>query len=191
MRLKMKTGSRRPDVKAKKFGRKVKIIDRPTAIFLPDHLQQVRMIAMKGATDDEIAETFGLSVGAITRWRKLYPSFAKALEAGRLKCDQDVVVSLFKQTQGYTYTEEQAVGGKNPEVLSVKKYARPDTSAIQYWLNNRQPELWRSARTTHVAGGARDTDVPLGVKVETRNELIDAIVGMITSKPDGNAKPKP
>lgn len=188
--MKMKTGSRRPDTRLKTFGRKVKIKDRQTAIFLPDHLQQVRMIAMKGATDDEIAETFGHSVDTITRWRKLYPSFAKALESGRTHADQNVVVSLYNQTQGYTYEEEQAVGGKVPAVMTVKKFARPDTSAIQYWLNNRAPEVWRSARTTHVAGGSRDGDVPLGVKVETRNELIDAIVGMIATKPDGSSKPK-
>lgn len=142
---------------------------------------------MRGATDDEIARTFGVSPGTFGAWRKAYPSFEKALDQGRLSVDADVVVSLYRQTQGYEY-EEEVAAGKEGRVVTLKKYFKPDTRACEYWLNNRQPENWGS-RTT-ITGGRKDgAELPIGVKVETRNELIDSILALIPSKPDGNSKP--
>lgn len=186
-RLKFKTARKAPDTKRKKFDRTVEPSNRG-GVFLPDNLQLVRMIAMKGATDDEIAETFGISKDMFQRWRRTYPSMEKALDAGRRKVDSDVVVSLYKQTQGYSYTEE-TTAGKDGHVVEVRKYARPETDACKYWLNNRQPEEWRSA-TVHTGGRGKDgADLPIGVKVETRNEIIEGILALIVPKPDGNPKP--
>lgn len=142
---------------------------------------------MKGATDDEIADQFGVSYETFKAWRRLYKGFDKALDEGRSSVDADVTVSLFKLTQGFEYTEETATpkGG----IVEVKRYAKPEFSAARYWLENRRPDLWRSASTTRVTG--RDDNTPIGMKVESKNELIDAIVGIITSKADGASKPKP
>jgi len=71
----------------------------------------------------------------------------------------------------------------------VQRYARPDTDAIKYWLKCRRPEEW-SDRTVISGGRGKDgAELPVGVKVETRNEIIDAILALITSKPDGKSKP--
>lgn len=167
--------------------RREKIRDRREDVFLPDKEHLVRMIAMKGATDDEIAEAFGVDKERFQRWRRIYPSMNTALEQGRLQVDADVVYSAYKSAVGYTYEEEQATqkGG----VVTVERYAKADPSSIQYWLNNRQPLNWRSSSTKHLAGRSREDDEAVdGVKPETRDDLINAIVSMIAPKPDGASK---
>lgn len=185
-RLKLKHGGRkRVNTKPKMHDRKVRIKD--SGIFLPDNTQLVRMIAMKGAADDEIAETFGISPTQFERWRKAYPSMQKALDEGRSRIDADVTVRLYEATQGYKYEEEQATpkGG----VVTIERYSRPDVDAMKYWLNNRRPDLW-SNRNVHTGGRSADgRELPIGVKVETRNEIIEGILQLITPKPDGNTKP--
>lgn len=187
-RLKLQHSRQRPPSKrrGKRYTREVP----GKSVFLPEKEHLVRMIAMRGADDDEIADTFGVPRETFQAWRKLYPTMNDALEKGRLVADADVVFALYREATGYCYTEEQAVGGKEPTVLEVKKCARPSVDAQKYWLNNRQPENWRSSSTSHVAGGTRKDDAPLGIKVETRDELIDSIVAMLASKPDGLEKPK-
>lgn len=147
------------------------------------------MIAMRGATDDEIADTFGVNREHFQAWRKLYPGMESALNAGRLRVDADVVVSLYKEATGYC-VEEEVAAGKDGHIVTLKKCIRPSFSAIAYWLNNRQPDQWRSASTTSLTGGTKKGDTPVGIKVETRDELIDSIVAMLASKPDGNTKGK-
>lgn len=188
-RLKLQHGSKIPNPprkKSKVIRSRSSVPQTKGGVFLPDKEQLVRMIAMRGGTDDEIAEQFGVPYETFAAWRKMYPGFNKALEEGRMVVDADVTVSLYKQTQGYEYEEEAATpkGG----IVTVKKYARPDFSAIKFWLTNRRPDLWKSSETHRLTG--KDDDSPIGVKVETRNELIDAIVGMITPKTDGESRPK-
>lgn len=184
-RLKLKHSVRK--IPRKKSERLV-VKDRPRqeAVFLPAQEHLVKMIAMQGADDDEIAEMLDVDPNLFQKWRKAYPSFAKALAEGRTAVDVAVTYKLFEATQGYEY-EEETTAGKDGHVVKVKKFARPDVPAIKYWLENRNHNAWRTASTTRVTGKS-DAD-PVGVKVETRNELIDAIVGMMVAKPDGTTKP--
>lgn len=186
-RLKLKPRTATPEKTRR--GSRVKIKDRRNgSFFLPNHEQQVRMIAMKGATDDEIADVFGVSREAFQKWRRLYPSFEKALDEGRSVIDADVMFKLYQQTQGYHYTE-QVAAGKDAEVVEVERYSKPDTAAIKYWLQCRKPDQW-SDRTVVSGGKGKDgKELPVGVKVETRNEIMDSILAMIKPKPDGESKP--
>lgn len=178
---------RKPE-KAAKPGEPVET-DRRVDVFLPDKLQLVRMIAMRGASDDEIADTFGVSRQTFAKWRRAYPTMEKALEEGRMQVDADVVESLYRQAVGYTYEEDAPT---KTGVVRLERYRIPDVGAIKYWLDNRQPSHWKSSQTTRVVGSKNPdgSDAPIGVKVETRNDIIDAILGLIPSKPDGINKPK-
>jgi hypothetical protein len=157
-------------------------------VFLPDHLDLVRIVAMRGASDAEIARTFGVSEDTFAKWRKTYGDFDEALDKGRLSCDAEVVVSLYKRATGYDYEEEVAVGGKGgASIVTVKRHAIPDVHAAQYWLNNRQPEHWGSKSRTEVTG--KDGG-PIGVKTETKHDIINAIVALIQPREDGPARPE-
>lgn len=199
-RLKLDNGSRRRTPPAMERVRKARmgkgaerkrrasgVPERPAqeAVFLPSHEHLVKMVALQGADDEEIARMFGVPYEHFRAWRKLYPSFNEALNEGRLAIDAEVTYALYKNATGFEYEEETATpkGG----VVRVKKYARPSGSDARYWLENRRPDLWRTASTTRVTG--KDDDTPVGVKLETRNELIDSIVALISPKADGKMRP--
>lgn len=157
-----------------------------TGLYLPEKEYIVRRIAARGATDDNFELMYGLPRGTIASWAKLYPGFAKALEEGRSKVDGDVLFSLYRNAIGFEYEEEQAVGGRDPCVLKVKKVKHGEVSAQKYWLNNRQPDNWKQRERVDLSG---NLGLDHGIKTETRNELIDSIVALVSSKPDGKTKP--
>lgn len=160
----------------------------PSASFAPDHLDLVRMIAMRGADDTELARTFGVTLPVWKAWREQYPSLNDSIDKGRMVPDAEVTVSLYKRAIGYDYVEDAAVGGRDPCVLEVKRHSPPDVGAIKYWLNNRKSEHWVDKTRSEHTG--RDGG-PIGVKAETRNDLIDAIMTLVAAKPDGPSKPPP
>jgi len=164
----------------------------PGGVFLPDHEQLVKLIAARGLSDKEIEQVYGIAPGTLALWRKHYPGLDKAISDGRTVADANVLYALYKNAVGYEYTEEQAVGGKTPEVLSVKRYRPGETAAQKHWLGNRirTPEgrqEWPSRDTVEVTGPGGGK---LGIEVTTRNDLIEGILGMIFSKPDNERKRK-
>ena len=87
--------------------------------------------ARDGLTDKEIAARIGISVRTLARWKKhkvmrdsmaVYP-IAQALKDGKEVVDYAVESALLKN----------AMNG--------------DTTAIIFWLKNRQPEKWRDRRS--------------------------------------------
>lgn len=160
-------------------------IEAAGSTFAPDELDLVRMIALRGSSDAEMAEFFGVAPAVWHAWQQRYPSFAKAIEAGRTRADANVLAALYQRCVGYNYEEQQAVGGRDPEVLEVKRHAPPSVDGIKLWMTNRQREYWRSRESLEHS----TPDGPIGVKVASRDELIDAIVGLVASKPDGVTKP--
>ena len=101
-------------------------------------------LAAKGATDDEIAEAFGISVRTVNRWKNDHLSFRKKIETGKMSADAKVEASLFRRALGYEIEESEnllemdADGNRKPlRVKKTKKHVAPDTMAAMYWLNNR------------------------------------------------------
>lgn len=58
-------------------------------------------LALKGATDADIAEAFGISVRTLHRWKKEHESFAEALGPGKDVADAQVKHSLYQRAVGY------------------------------------------------------------------------------------------
>lgn len=156
----------------------------PHGVYLPDNLQLVRMIAMKGATDDEIESVYGLGKGQIAKWYKAYPGLKKAVEEGRTTADAEVLHALFKTAVGYHETEEQAVGGKEPTVMEVRRYFPGQFLAQKHWLANRKREDWPAKETVEHTGRNGEP-----IKVESRNDLIDGILKLVASKIDPEKAP--
>lgn len=154
-----------------------------TALFLPDYLPQVRAIAWRGATDDEIADTFGVDPGLLEKWKLNYPSFREAIENGRTHADAQVVESLFKECIGYDYEEDGLT--RTGSIKRLKRRARPSADLIKFWLTNRQKEWWSQRQS--VDGGSSNVRgggvVP--VKTETRADIISNILSLVKPKEDG------
>ena len=116
------------------------------------HDPWVFSLAIKGATDEEIANAMGISRRTIMRWsikknqhgEKELTSFGEARQQGKEQADAQVIKKLFDICLGYDTTElEQTIKhdktGKPSitETLKKTKHIPPSIMAIMYWLNNR------------------------------------------------------
>lgn len=124
------------------------------------HIPWAWSLAIRGATDKEIAEEFGVSERTIYRWKyeydengnvrlddngeKMLSEFGKTLLTGKKPADAKVEAKLFDRCLGYTAIDEERIieyaadGSVKPvRVRSFRKHIPPDVMAIMYWLNNR------------------------------------------------------
>ena len=126
-------------------------------------------LAMKGATDEEIAEAFGVSRQTIIRWSRVknekgetvLTSFGEALQQGKYAADAQVEKKLYERCMGYDVEEEEKVIDVNKDgsskigrITSRKKHVAPDTMAIMYWLNNRKRSTgeWSQRQDINLSG---------------------------------------
>jgi 3-deoxy-D-arabino-heptulosonate 7-phosphate (DAHP) synthase class II len=153
-------------------------------LFLPDHLAQVRAIAMRGVTEEEMSEIFDISEREIERWKRQYPLFKKALDEGYTDADQAVLSALYQTAVGYTHDEEKVFqwDGAIVRADTIKHY-KPDIAAIKLWITNRQREYWKDRQQVGVNGGT-DDNAPIGLRDESKLEVMASILALIKPKPD-------
>lgn len=108
---------------------------------------------MLGRTDAEIAEALGVGVRTLYSWKGAHQEFRQALKDAKAIADAEVVDSLFAKACGKakrTVRKKRQVldfkGNKVELIEETEETPPPDTTAIIYWLKNRQPELWRDVR---------------------------------------------
>lgn len=120
-----------------KKGRK----DKWSQLEMDDKLILVEGWARDGLTDDQIAEKLGVGRTTLYKWKREKPDFANALKKGKEVVDREVENALLRAALGYEY-EEETVTNKG-EVVTVRKYQPPNTTAAIFWLKNRKPQEWR------------------------------------------------
>lgn len=156
-----------------------------SVVFLPDCLAQVKAIAWRGLSDDEIAEMFGVDKELFQIWKKTYPSFRTAIEEGRTHADSKVVEALYKRATGYDY-EDQVVGRSG--VRTLRRHAIPDVDAAKFWLKNRQKAHWSDRHSLDGGGRSGGGTNPIEIQ-DTKTDLIRDILKLVQPKPDGETKP--
>ncbi len=82
------------------------------------NLEKVEVIASMGLIDEQIAVILGISPRTLNYWKK-HPQFVQALKRGKLKADFQITQSLYQKAKN------------------------GDTTAMIFWLKNRQPDKWR------------------------------------------------
>lgn len=135
-------------------------VGRPTA-YNPDiHPRSAREMACEGKTSDEIAKAFGISRSAFFEWKSAHPEFSDAVKQGNRLIDGMVVESLFRRAMGYSHPDVH-IAVSNGEVIKtdIIKHYPPDSTALIFWLKNRDPRNWRdkieiSAEIEHKMGDA-------------------------------------
>jgi hypothetical protein len=95
-------------------------------------LSQVEVIASLGLTDMEIALILGISERTLNYWKK-NDEFLQSLKRGKTKADFQIAKSLYEKAKGYQVVD------KNGKTINVPG----DTTAMIFWLKNRQPDRWR------------------------------------------------
>lgn len=111
--------------------------------------EQAEKLCVLGATDEEIADFFGVSARTIYRWKIEHPEFCQAVKSGKENADERVERSLYQKATGYYFVEQESHKLKidqhkeEIEVVDVEKFATPDTTAAIFWLKNRRKDVWR------------------------------------------------
>lgn len=127
-----------------------------------------------GATDAELATFLGVCERTINNWKAEYPEFKEALDAGKGAADQIVERSLFERARGYNHKAVKIMQYEGaPLVVDYVEHYPPEVEACKYWLNNRQPERWRS-KVVHV-GGDPGEDQPVQMQHEMSPEVKEAM----------------
>ena len=99
----------------KKVGRKSKYDD----FLAQDGLVLVTGWARNGLTDEQIAQNIGITRSTLYEWKNKYSDFSDALKKSKEYCDIQVENALYK------------------------KALMGDTTAMIFWLKNRQSDRWR------------------------------------------------
>lgn len=134
-------------------------------------------LAIKGATNDEIADAFGITVRTFIRWRQKYPSLDEAVSQGKDVADAKVEKSLYQRAIGYKVTDSERIIELNPEdgsqkpirVKNTEKNIAPDTMAIMYWLNNRKRTHWSQRQEVALSAGDESDDVVIYLPANGRD----------------------
>lgn len=125
---------------------------RPTK-FKEEYCIQVEKLCKLGATDKEIADFFEVDLSTISNWKLYYPNFFESIKAGKQLADANVVDSLYKRAMGYSHEDVdiKMYEGNIIETKLIKHYP-PDSTAMIFWLKNRQPGKWRDKQEIAVEG---------------------------------------
>lgn len=122
-----------------------KAIGRPTE-FIPSFCEDAKKLCLLGATDDDLADFFGIAKKTVYAWQEKYPEFSHSIKAGKARADAEVAHSLFFRARGYEHKAVKifadAKTGSQHVVDYTERYP-PDTVAGIFWLKNRRPDLWR------------------------------------------------
>lgn len=127
--------------------------------YKPDYDKQAEKLCALGATDQEIADFFGVNVRTVYRWKAEHDGFCQALKAGKGIADERVERSLYMKAIGYEQDEVKifmpasAVG---PVYAPYRAKIAPDTTAAIFWLKNRRPDDWRDRRELDVDHSNKD-----------------------------------
>lgn len=122
---------------------------RPTK-YKHEYADQAYRLCLLKATDEEMADFFGIRASTFNRWKKDHPEFWESITRGKLQADAEVAEKLRERALGYSHPEciiyQGVVTGE------VTKHYPPDTQAASLWLRNRQPGKWRDKQDHEHSG---------------------------------------
>lgn len=122
---------------AKKRGRKSKID------IVKENLDHIKKWAELGATEEQIAESLGLSRSAFSEYKKDFKELNDVLKKARVKLVIDLKDTLVSRAKGFEYEEkkqyikkDEVTGNKTQYTEIATKRALPDVAALNLCLKN-------------------------------------------------------
>lgn len=124
---------------------------RPSS-YREEYAEQAYKLCLLGATDQQLADFFGVVVATIYNWKRDHPAFFEALKAGKDEADAKVVESLYRRALGYSHPEDKVLSkdGVHTDTVRIEKHYPPDPTACIFWLKNRQKDNWRDKQEIDV-----------------------------------------
>lgn len=99
---------------------------------LPATVEQIEALAALGMTMEEMCGYLGITKKTLYKRKAEVPALDQAIERGRTRADAEVVKSLYHRA-----TREH------------------DTTAMIFWLKNRQPDRFRDRRDIEHSGAVQ------------------------------------
>lgn len=129
--------------------------ERGKYIRLTDKVRDIiKTLSRKGFTDAEMAKIVGITERTLNNWKNRHPKFFQSLKEWKKKPDKEVERSLFERAMGYEHPEDKIFNhGGEALIVPTTKHYPPDTTAIIFWLKNRQPDKWRDVKDHRHGGG--------------------------------------
>jgi hypothetical protein len=110
---------------------------RPTK-YKPEYDEQVYKLCLLGATDEQLADFFGVAVQTIHNWVAEHDGFLEARKNGKERADANVAEALYNRALGYSHPEEKIMSYEGQVIrANTTKHYPPDTAAAFIWLKNR------------------------------------------------------
>ena len=113
-------------------------------------LIQIEGWARDGLIDEQIAQNMGISYSTFREWKKKFSALSAVLKKSKDVVDRQVENALFKSAIGFEYEEETVTNAG--DVVAVRKYSKPNTTAQIFWLKNRKRNQWTDKSAVDVTG---------------------------------------
>lgn len=112
--------------------------------YKPEYAKIAFGMALIGATDKDLARSFGTTESTISLWKLQHPQFSEALKQGKDDADANVGTRLYQRAMGYDAPDLHIAvfDGKVIKTPIIKHYP-PDVTAQIFWLKNRRPAQFR------------------------------------------------
>jgi transcriptional regulator with XRE-family HTH domain len=145
-------------------------------------------LACRGLTQKQIAARFGIADRTLRKWMQQNSSLQEALDAGYAVAVGNVENALYRASTGFTYEEE--VVNKDGEVVTLRKYEKPNITAMIFYLCNRDNDSWKNVnRVEHTAEDGKPLTVYFDIPrpENSKNKAINtkAITPEIKESPQG------
>ena len=132
--------------------------------YKPEFAKQAEKLCRLGATDEDLADFFGVTIRTVANWKVQNDQFLHALKAGKAEADDRVERSLYQRAVGYTHDAVKIFMPANaaaPVYAEYREHVPPDTTAAIFWLKNRKPEEWRDRQQHELTGKDGTAIVPV------------------------------
>lgn len=129
---------------------------RPTD-YKPEFASIAAKMCELGATDQELADAFDVSVRTIYNWKYAHQEFFAAIALGKSTADDRVERSLYQRAVGYEQEEVKIFmpsGAASPVYAPYRAKVAADVGAAKLWLTNRRGDKWRDKAELTGADGA-------------------------------------
>lgn len=121
--------------------KEVRLIAKYTYWLTEEGLLLIEGWARDGLTEEQIANNIGISRSTLNEWKKKFSDISDTLKQSKEIADRQVENALHKTALGFYYEEDMVTN--QGDVVRVKKYSKPNTTAQIFWLKNRKPANWR------------------------------------------------
>lgn len=126
--------------------------------FKPEYIEIARVMCEGGATNQELADHFGINRSTIYDWRNNIPEFAEVLKLGKALADDRMERTAYELAVGYTTTVTETIklrderGNERIAETTREVVIPPNADMLRWMLKNRRGEIWRDKTENVVLG---------------------------------------